>query len=198
LKKSAEALPMATDTETLPSAAEPAPTEPDGLYEVVDGQIVEKTLGAYECYIADLLIALLLRFVEERGSGRIHSEMLFLIDAARGLKRRPDVAFLSRERWSLDQPPPLRDAWDVIPDLAIEVVSPSNSASEVMLKVTDYFQAGVRLVWVVYPLERLVQVFESASTSQIISKEGILEGGAVLPGFQLPLATLFAHATPHS
>jgi Uma2 family endonuclease len=125
-------------------------------------------------------------------------EMLYLLDSPSGLKRRPDVSFLSYERWPINRPAPRTDAWDVIPDLAIEIVCPSYSASEVMRKVTDYFRAGVRVVWVIYPLERLVQVFESASSSQIISKAGILEGGAVLPGFQLPLATLFAHATPLS
>jgi Uma2 family endonuclease len=186
---------MATDTETLPLATEPAPTEPDGLYEVVDGQIVEKTLGAYEVDITNLFKDLLAVFAAQHGLGRVHMETLFLIDSARGLKYRPDLAFLSRERWPIGRRAPRKDAWDVIPDLAIEIVSPSNSASEVMRKVTEYFRAGVRVVWVIYPLESLAQVFDSASNSRIIDKEGLLEGGEVLPGFQLPLATLFADET---
>jgi Uma2 family endonuclease len=186
---------MATNTETLPSATEPAPTEPDGLYEVVDGQIVEKTLGAYEVDITNLFKDLLAVFAAQHGLGRVHMETLFLIDSARGLKRRPDLAFLSRDRWPIGRRAPRKDAWDVIPDLAIEVVSPSKSASEIVLKVADYFRAGVRAVWVIYPMESTAHVFESASTCQIISKEGILEGGEVLPGFQLPLTTLFADET---
>jgi len=186
---------MATVTETMPIATEPVPTEPDGLYEVIDGQIMEKPMGAYEAHIANLLTELIGEFVKERGLGRVLCEVLFLIDPARRLKRRPDVAFLSRGRWPIHRPPSRTEAWDVIPDLAIEVVSPTNSASEVMRKVMDYFRAGVRVVWFIYPLEGLVQIFESATASRIIDKEGILEGGEVLPGFQLPLATLFADET---
>jgi Uma2 family endonuclease len=189
---------MATVTETLPLAADTGPIEPDGLYEVVDGQIMEKTLGAYEVDIANLLKDLLAVFAAQHGLGRVHMEALFLIDSVRGLKRRPDLAFLSRDRWPIGRRAPRKDAWDVIPDLAIEIVSPSNSASEIILKVTDYLRAGVRLLWVIYPLESMAQVFDSDSTSQIITNEGILEGGAVLPGFQLPLATLFADETPTS
>jgi Uma2 family endonuclease len=84
--------------------------------------------------------------------------MLFRIDPARGLERRPDLAFISHERWPLERRAPMAAAWEVVPDLAVEVVSPTNTANDVQDKVRDYCRAGVRLLWVVYPLHGLVQV----------------------------------------
>src|SRR3954471_21033560 len=111
---------MATDIALSPVEAEPRAAEPDGLYEVVDGRVVEKVMGAYEVDIANLLDDLLTEFARPPGLGRSHVEMLFLIDAASGLKRRPDVAFVSRERWPFGRRAPRQEAWDIVPDLIIE------------------------------------------------------------------------------
>src|SRR5262245_43288511 len=63
---------------------------------------------------------------EPRGLGQAITEAIFLLAPATGLKRRPDAAFVSRERWPLDRPVPHLDPWEVIPDWAMEVVSPTN------------------------------------------------------------------------
>ena len=80
---------------------------------------------------------------------------------------------------------------NVVPDLAIEIVSPSNSAEEIMIRLDEYFRAGTRLVWVVYPGTSKVYAYDSPTAVRILQAGDDLDGGAVLPGFRLPLAALF-------
>jgi Uma2 family endonuclease len=121
--------------------------------------------------------------------------MLFLLDAANDLKRRPDLAFVSHDRWARNRPVPRTTAWEVTPDLAIEIISPTNLAREVVVKVDEYFRCGVRSVWVVYPVEELVYVYESPTSVKILTRSDRLELPAILPGFQLPLDSLFERPT---
>src|SRR5690348_7949325 len=101
----------------------PPDTRPDDvLYEVVDGQVVEKPMSAYSILLASMLQETLGPWARERGLGQVVSEMLFLINRAKSIQRRPDVAFVSAERWPLQKPVPTADAWDVVPDIAIEVM----------------------------------------------------------------------------
>ena len=160
------------------------------LYEVVAGRITEKSMGAFEIEVASVLFVALATYVRDAGLGKAQTEMLFLLDAARNLKRRPDVSFVSRERWPIGKPAPRTEAWDVVPDLAVEVVSPSNSAVEMVEKVDDYFRAGVRLIWLVYPSQGVVQIYESPASSRVLRIEDVLEAGDVIPGFRLPLVNL--------
>jgi Uma2 family endonuclease len=166
--------------------------EPEGRYEVVDGKIVEKpSMGAFEAWTASVLFGFLHRTDGVRARGFTVSEMMFVLDADRKLERRPDLAFVSYERWAQNRPVPRTPAWDVIPDLAIEVISPSNSASGVLVKVGDYFRHGVREVWVVYPLEEQVYVYRSPTSVRVLTRSDSLESPDILPGFQVPLVQLF-------
>ena len=112
--------------------------------------------------------------------------------APEGPARRPDVAFVLFDRWpyatSFDEDPP---TFDLVPNLAVKVVSPSNGFDEVVAKIRDYFFAGVQLVWVVLPRQRQVYAYESPEQVRILSEKHELEGGTVLPGFRLPLTELF-------
>ncbi|CAN5775752.1 hypothetical protein BH23PLA1_BH23PLA1_16640 [soil metagenome] len=182
----------ATDLEA-PIAAEPIEAAPpEGLYEVVDGQIVEKSpMGAYEVEIASILCQHMGPYAVENRLGRVVVEMLFQLKPGRKLRRRPDVAFLSAERWPLNRRAPKAEAWDVIPDLVVEVISPSDNANEVVERLEQYFEVGVRRAWVVYPSVAKVYDYESTTRVQILSAVEDLDGGAVLPGFRLPLTTLF-------
>lgn len=183
---------MATATDPPLDATTLEPPGGETLYEMVDGQVVEKPpMGAYPTWIASLLAQSLGPFARSQKLGRVMVEMLFRIDAERKLQRRPDVAFLSFERWPRDRQVPREAAWDVIPDLAVEVVSPTNSASEVITKVREYFQAGVRGVWVVYPEESQIYLYDSPTSVNIVQAGGEIDGGTILPGFRLPVATLF-------
>jgi len=168
--------------------------EPDGHYEVVYGKVVEKpAMGVFETWFASELFGWLQRSPGIQEHGRVLSEMLFLLDAANDLKRRPDLAFVSHDRWARNRPVPRTAAWEVIPDLAIEIISPMNLACEVLVRVDDYFRSGVRSVWVVYPGEglELVYVYESPTSVRILTRSDRLELPGILPGFQLPLDSLF-------
>ncbi|MDR3635234.1 MAG: Uma2 family endonuclease [Isosphaeraceae bacterium] len=166
------------------------------LYEVVDGEVVEKpAMGAYSTWLASIFHDALSPWVRERQLGRVVTEMLFRINRAKDLQRRPDVAFVSFERWPQHQPIPDEPAWDVVPDLAIEVVSRSNSAAEVQVKIRDYFKAGVRQVWVVYPTTREVYAFDSPTSVRILERANVLDGTPLLAGFLFPLASLFEDET---
>jgi Uma2 family endonuclease len=125
--------------------------------------------------------------------------MLFRLPVVVSRNRRPDVAFVTYERWPKNRLIPSTDnAWEVTPDLAIEVASPNDLADDIMQKITEYFQAGVRLVWIVYPLQRLVYVHESPSQVHVLTYTDELDGGSVLPGFRLPLVNLFQETTAAS
>jgi Uma2 family endonuclease len=162
------------------------------LCELMDGSLLEKTMGSYESYLAVLICRLLGNFVQEHDLGIVLGAdgMLRL---APGLVRIPDVSFIS---W--DSLPgrefPREYIWRLAPDLAVEVISRGNTHQEMTRKLADYFSAGVRLVWYVYPATSEVQVYESPDKFVTLTAQDTLDGGAVLPGFLLPLSTLFSQS----
>ncbi|MBI1313538.1 Uma2 family endonuclease [bacterium] len=164
----------------------------DGLFEVIGGEVVEiERMDAAETKLASLLIRLIGQFTDADDAGHVVMETMFDLHLPSGRQRRPDLAFVSCERWPLDKPLPRGEAWDVIPDLAIEVVSPSNRADEIMTKVIEYFGAGVRSVWVVFPGQHTIQVYSSPTELRGFVDSDELSGDPVLPGFRLPLEKLF-------
>lgn len=164
------------------------------LCELVDGILVEKVMGANESMLAAELIYLLKRFLRSRKSGVVLGEA-GLLRLAPGLIRIPDVAFLSKEKFPGGRLP-RTSAWSLAPDLAIEVVSPGNTKKEMNEKLRDYFAAGSKLVWYVYPKLRQVEVFTSPTSKRIVKRDQILDGGAVLPGLEINLEELFAELHP--
>jgi Uma2 family endonuclease len=80
----------------------------------------------------------------------------------------------------------------VVPNLAVEVVSPTNTADEVVEKIEEYFAAGVQLVWVIHPKRRRFEVYESPTAVRVLGPGDVLDGGTVLPGFRLPIDDLYA------
>ena len=98
-----------------------------------------------------------------------------------------------RKPGRLSVTPPRQNAWDAIPDLAVEIISPSNTTVADVRKLVESFQAGVRLVWIIFPEQKQVYVYDSPATVRILEHHDELDGGAVLPGFRLPLATLFGN-----
>ncbi len=163
----------------------------DGLYEVVEGQVVEKKMGARELEIANLLGQLIGGFARANRLGRVVVEFVFRISIPKDLQRRPDLAFVSHARWPFKRRVPNVPVWDMVPDLAVEVIGESNSAYEVQKKIHEYFDAGVVRVWVIYPDQAEVYVYSSPTEIQVIQSGQTLDGGDLLPGFQLPLAALF-------
>ena len=164
----------------------------DILYEVVDDQVVELApMGAYEVWIATWLVTRLASFARQHQLGRAVQEMLFDLTSTTGRKRRPDVAFVSFERWPRQRRIPRTEAWEVVPSLAVEVVSCTDSADYVVDKVAEYFHAGVEQVWVVLPSQEHVYVYESPTQVRILTRTDVLQGEPILPQFRLPLAELF-------
>ena len=163
----------------------------DSLYEIIDGQIVEKIMGSREIEIAAILDQYLGGFARANGLGRVLPEFLFRIDIKKDLQRRPDVAFVSHASWPVHRRVPAGPVWDMVPDLAIEVVSPTNSANDVLKKVHEYLEAGVVRVWVVYPEQAEVYIYASPTHVEVLGLGQELDGGELLPGFRLPLAALF-------
>jgi Uma2 family endonuclease len=167
----------------------------DVLYEVVDDQVVELApMGAYEVRLATLLAARIETFAQQHQLGRALQEMLFDLTVATGRKRRPDVAFVSFDRWPLTRRIPRTEAWEVVPNLAVEVVSRSDSVDYIVDKVAEYFHAGVERVWVVFPSQEQVYVYDSPTSVRILTRTDELSGDPILPRFRLPLVELFEDA----
>src|SRR5262249_15518093 len=151
---------------------------------------VEKATGFRESLLAGALLALLRMFVIPRNLGLVSGAD----DTVRlfpGLVRIPDVAVTSWGRCP-DRRVPADAVPDLAPDLAVEVLSESNTEDEMARKRREYFAAGVRLVWEVDPGARTVMVYTGPSQGTLLPEGQTLDGGAVLPGFTLPLRELFA------
>jgi Uma2 family endonuclease len=160
----------------------------DVLYEVVDDQIVELApMGAYEVWLATLLVARLATFARQHQLGRAVQEMLFDLTVATGRKRRPQVAFVSFDRWPRHRRIPRTEAWEVVPNLAIEIVSRTDSVDQIVDKIAEYFHAGVERVWVVFPSQEQVYAYESPTSVRILTRTDELSGEPILPHFRLPL-----------
>jgi Uma2 family endonuclease len=160
------------------------------LCELVDGVLVEKPMGFDESRMASEIIIALGLYLRAHNLGTVAGEagMLRLLP---GLVRIPDVCFVS---WALlprtyGQIPP------IAPDLAIEVLSPSNTRMEMARKLRDYFGAGTRLVWIFDLRSRTVTVYTAPEQFTVLDDSQTLEGGDVLPGFAVSLGELFDRAS---
>jgi Uma2 family endonuclease len=166
-------------------------SEPEGLYEVIDGRVVEKTMGAYECWLAAWICKLLDRFLDNTPLGRAVPEMIFDLRPAVDRERRPDVAIVSFERWARGRQIPDTPSWAVAPDLVVEIVSRSNTADEVADKLGEYFRVRVRQIWVVYPRQCMIYVYTSPKEVRVLTVGDVLDAGDVLPGLSLPVQRIF-------
>jgi Uma2 family endonuclease len=159
------------------------------LFELVDGVLVEKVMGYWESVLAIELAGLLRDFVKPRKLGTLAGEA-GMLRLSPGLVRIPDVSFISRARLAHHRRA-LAPILPLAPDLAIEVLSEGNTAREMARKVSEYFESGCRLIWLVDPRTRTVAVYTSAAKPIMLTEKQVLTGGDVLPGFRLPLRKLF-------
>jgi Uma2 family endonuclease len=159
------------------------------IYELVDGVLVEKGMGFTESALAGLILSILRAFVVPRNLGLVSGPdgMMRLFP---GLVREPDVAYVSWGRVPGGCYPSEAIA-GFVPDLAVGVLSRSNTKAEMSRKRREYFAAGVRLVWQVDPRARTVSVYLTPENSTTLDAAQTLDGGNVLPGFALPLTDLF-------
>ena len=161
--------------------------EPKRLCELIDGTLVEKAMGFWEGHIGMSLGAKLTAWAESSGAG-----LIFGADSpmrmASGRVRLPDVFFLSNARLPTTQ----AKVPVVSPDLAVEVLSESNTRREMAGKLRDYFGSGTRLVWYVDMRARTVAVYHKpGEPTRVLTAADALDGEGVLPGFCLAVADLF-------
>jgi Uma2 family endonuclease len=165
------------------------------LCELVEGVLLEKVMGLIESALAGLLIEVLGAFVVPRNLG-IVTGADGTVELMSGLVRIPDVAFISWDRLP-GRRYPTAPIPQLAPNIAVEVLSRSNTPGEMSVKRQDYFTAGVELVWEIDPDARTVAVYPSATDVTTLTETDTLDGGSVLPGFTLPLQQLFAELDRH-
>jgi Uma2 family endonuclease len=161
----------------------------DRLFELVDGTLVEKVMGFRESYLAAEILAELRNFAKAHNLG--------IVTGADGMTRllgefvrMPDVSFISWDRLPGGRIP-RRPIPEVVPDLAVEVLSEGNTEGEMERKLKEYFLAGVKLVWLVDAEKRTVEVFTAPDESCVLTENDFLIADAILPGFLFPVRELF-------
>jgi Uma2 family endonuclease len=162
----------------------------DRLYELVDGVLVEKVMGFTESALAAEIVRRVGNFVEAGDLGVVAGADGTVRLMPR-LVRIPDVSFVSWDKLP-GKVCPAEPIPDLVPDLAVEVLSEGNTEAEMERKFKDYFFVGIRLVWLVDPRDRTAQVYTTPERSTLLTESQALDGGDVLPGFTLPLSQLFA------
>jgi Uma2 family endonuclease len=162
------------------------PENRNRLFEFIDGDIIEVPSNAYSSEIAAQFIRFLGNFVYPRRLGHVTGEHGGYIVA--GARLAPDAAYISKTRQAVLA----KQGYNpVAPDLAVEVISPTDNADEIDKKRQKYLAAGV-LLWRVFPEQQIVEVHAAGQPVRTLGIEDTLNGGAVLPGFSLPVRDVFA------
>ena len=160
-----------------------------GMCELVDGALVEKAMGWRESLIAIALGSIIRDFVLARNLGLVSGPDGF-IRILRTQVRGPDLAFISWDRLPGGKVPEERVP-ELVPDLAIEVLSEGNTYAEMARKRREYFHAGVRQVWMIDIEERTVAVYSDITKHELFEETQSLSGGDILPGLEISLTALF-------
>ncbi len=171
---------------------------PEGeRYELVDGVLVEKTMSLLSGRVETTLVRIL-------GTHCVETDLGWILASTCGYRcfpwmpgrvRRPDVSFIARHRL------PSEAHWSdgyitIAPDLAAEVTSPMDEVYDLEEKIEEYLRAGVRLIWVIHPEVRAIQVIRADGTGLRLRSSGELSGEDVIPGFRCPVNALFPAARP--
>jgi Uma2 family endonuclease len=164
----------------------------DRLYELEGGVLVEKPMGWYESIIAAQIILEIGIYLRTHDLGHVLGADGSL-KILPGIVKIPDVSFISWERFP-KQRLERRPIPTLVPDLAIEVLSQTNTPAEMESKLQRYFEASVRLVWYVDPETRSATSYRGPTEPETVPADGELTGADVLPDFRLSLASLFEHA----
>jgi Uma2 family endonuclease len=183
---------MATAVQTKLMSAEEfmAADLGEGTFELVRGEVVEvpPTMPKHG-RICSKTIRILDTFGVQSGYGYCLAGSAVATERGPDTVRAPDVCFFSQARWPEseigDGLPP------VPPDLAVEIVSPRDRPGEIHRKIGEYQEAGVLLIWVVYPQRRCVAVYRPGEAPTVLKEGDVLENVAELPGFRCPVSDFF-------
>lgn len=179
-------------THTLVTADELLRMPDDGKrYELIEGELIEMApAGLRHGEIAATVALLIGQHVRHNDLGSIFvADPGFFLQHDPDTVRAPDVAFIAKNRLSPEGAP--AGFSDTIPDLVVEVVSPSDRAGQVQEKIEQWIEHGVKLVWLVYPECRSITVYRSLSDVHVLHEGDTLTGGPVLPGFSCTVAEIF-------
>jgi Uma2 family endonuclease len=181
---------MATIERTIASAAELLGTPGLGRCELIRGELIEMSPAGYEHGRLAAEIAGILRdFVKPRSLGAITgAETGFLLERNPDTVRAPDVGFICTDRLP---PKKLSGFFEGPPDLAVEILSPSDRASEVIAKVREWLTAGCKTVWIVDPETETITVHEGKERISELGKSDSLNGSDILSGFSVPVKVVF-------
>ena len=160
-------------------------------HELIEGELV-KTMSTGFIYgiIAQRIGRFVGNFADEHNLGEVAAaETGFILGEE--TYRGADGAFISNENLGKYGYP--QGFFPTAPDIAIEVVSPSNTSEEMMQKVNLYLQNGSRIVWIIYPQTKVITVYRQNNVVSLLRETDTLDGEDVLPNFRLPVATLFAN-----
>lgn len=160
---------------------------PDRLYELINGEIVEKVVTQEHAKIAGILIGELYIYLKMHPEVKAHMgpEARFSPVDDDGNDRKPDVSV-----HLTDAPPVKKGAVEGMPDLAVEIKSPTNTYLELREKARFYLDNGCKLVWLVYPEKGIIDVYQPKQDIQILTSEDTLDGSTILPGFSIPVKTI--------
>jgi Uma2 family endonuclease len=182
---------MATAQDIGITTAEELLNVPDlGSGELVCGEFVMMSPSGYEHgVVAGRIHTRLATFVEQRSLGIVTAaETGFQISHDPDTVRAPDVGFIRADRVPLVR---TRGFFQGAPDLAVEVVSPSDRAGDLLAKVRDWLSAGSQAVWVVDPSSQTISIYRSSHAPAMLTNADELADDAVLPGFRLPVTQVF-------
>lgn len=184
---------MSSATTKLMTADELLVMPKDGFhYELVRGELKRMSpTGKEHGSVTMELAAPLHAYVKLNRLGQVYAaETGFKLESNPDTVRAPDIAFVRAER--IQAAGRAQGYGEGAPDLAVKVLSPGNTKREMTEKVEDYFTAGARLVWIISPKLKTVTVYRSLTDIETRTEDDTLDGGDVVPGFQIPVAEIFA------
>ena len=183
---------VAVENQPLPrmTVEEFAQIDEPGRFDLVDGEVwaLPATSIPHGRYTVRFMLKLGNHVLQHGGGEVFGGELGFLVDPAGRTVLCPDVSFVRTDRQPGEEE---KGFFPGAPDLAVEVISPSERPRQVQKKVARYLEAGTLLVWCVYPEQRQVIVYAEDAPPRMLGATDMLDGGNVLPGFQLSLSEIF-------
>ncbi len=162
------------------------PENKNRLFELIDGEIVEKVGSFTPSKLAIRIARHVGNFADEHDIGNVTgADGTYILSPRHHFM--PDVGYISKERLPNDPPREVQGP----PDFAVEVKSPNDTKREMRKKAEDYLAFGTRLVWLVFPDDQEVEVYVPSEDVKTVKIDGVLSGGDVLPGFTLAVKDIF-------
>ncbi len=167
--------------------------EAERFFEIIDGQRIQIPAPTnHACMLRSELSCLIYGYVKRNGDfGMPVTGMLFRLPIEKTPCRRAGVAFVPYARWKKNRVLPEADYWDVVPTLCVEIPGPKERFISMTRKILDYFEAGVNSVWVIHSNLGILQVYSPDLSCRAYDRTATLDGGEIIPGFQLKLSELF-------